>query len=420
MLPPDLLRVTADEARAWVEDGWALEERLYSSIADEAYARVADPLRRPLLFYLGHTASFFANKLAQAGLFPDPVHDDFDPLFAAGIDEMPGDEMDHGKIALPPLEDVRAYRADVLHKVRAVLDRFEGAVNASGPWWALFMAADHQRIHIETSALLVRQLPSALVRRPDGWNDAPVGGEPPPPSWVTVPEGTVRLGKPKNHPSFGWDIEYGERVVDVPTFRVGRTLVSNREYAELVAVGGYAREDLWTPAGWRWRAAAGATHPRFWIPTGDRFRLRGVFEEIDMPWAWPVEVNWHEAHAYSRWRGTRLPTEAEHQRMRQTGAPANLGLAFASPTPVDHFPAQRNGVHDAAGNVWRHLEDVLQPLPGFRPHPLYLDYSRTSFDGEHQMMLGGSFLTSGAMATPFARDWFRPHIFQAAGIRLVK
>jgi 5-histidylcysteine sulfoxide synthase len=425
VLPPDLRRVTPEEARAWLDEGWALEERLYSAIiegiegADDGFVRVADPLRRPLLFYLGHTASFFANKLAMAGLFPDPIHDVFDPLFAAGIDEMPGDEMDHSKIELPPLAVVRAYRAQVLDRLHEVIGRLEAPVNDASPWWALFMSADHQRIHVETSALLVRHLPSALVRRPEGWACAPHGGEPPPPSWVSLAPGAVRLGKPRNHPSFGWDIEYGERVVEVPGFRVARTLASNREFGEFVAARGYAREELWTPAGWRWRTTARAVHPRFWIPAGGGFRLRALFEEIDMPWAWPVEVTWHEAHAYSRFRGARLLTELEHQRLRQIGAPANLALAFGSPTPVDYFPPQRNGVHDTSGNLWQHLEDVCQPLPGYRPHPLYLDYSRTSFDNEHPMMLGGSFLSSGAMASPFARNWFRPHIQQCAGIRLV-
>ncbi len=419
MLPPDLRRVTPAEARAWLDAGWALEERLYSGVGDDGFPRVADPLRRPLLFYLGHTASFFANKLGASGLLSDPIHDDFDPLFAAGIDEMPGDEMDHSKLELPPLAAVRAYRDQVLHKVRDVAARVEAPVTDTSPFWALFMSADHQRIHVETSALLVRQLPAALVRRPDGWMDAPTGGAPPPPAWVTIPGGAVRVGKPRNHPSFGWDIEYGERVAEVPSFRVGRTLVTNREFGEFVAAGGYAREELWTPAGWRWRSAARAVRPLFWCPAGDTFRLRTVFDEIDMPWAWPVEVTWHEAHAYSRFRGARLPTELEHQRLRQMGAPANVALAFGSPTPVDYFPPQRNGVRDAAGNVWHHLEDVCQPLPGFRPHPLYLDYSRTSFDDAHHMMLGGSFLSSGAMASPFARNWFRPHIRQSAGIRLV-
>ncbi|HKA90305.1 MAG TPA: 5-histidylcysteine sulfoxide synthase [Haliangiales bacterium] len=412
-------RVTPDEARAWVDEAWALEERLYSAVRDDALSLVADPLRRPLLFYLGHTASFFANKLRAAGLISDPIHDDFDPLFASGVDEMPGDEMDHSKIVLPPLRDVRAYRAQVLRKVHDVAARVEPPVDDASPFWALFMGADHQRIHVETSALLVRQLPAEVVTRPEGWTDAPASGEPPPPAFVIIPAGAVRLGKPRVHPSFGWDIEYGERVAEVPAFRVGRTLVSNREFAAFVAAGGYAREELWTPAGRRWRAAAGAVRPRFWLPAGDTFRLRTAFDEIDMPWAWPVEVTWHEARAYSRFRGARLPTELEHLRLRQLGAAANLGLQFGSPTPVDHFPAQRNGVHDAIGNVWQHVEDVCQPLPGYRPHPLYLDYSRTSFEGQHHMMLGGSFLSSGAMASPFARTWFRPHIRQAAGIRLV-
>jgi 5-histidylcysteine sulfoxide synthase len=416
--PPDLRRVTPDEARAWVEEGWTVEDRLFSGVTDAALPLAPDALRRPLLFYLGHTASFFANKLAQAGLFPEPVHEVLDPLFAMGVDEMPG-ELKNEDFDWPSLTQVRSYRAAVRGRVGQMIDRLETPVAEDSPWWALFMSADHQRVHIETSAVLIRQLGVEQTRRPEGWADAPADRPSPPPAWVTIPSGSVRLGKPRAHPTFGWDIEYGERVAAVPAFRARSTLVTNEEFRAFVAERGYAREELWSAAGWRWRKHAGAVHPRFWTRDGDDFRLRTLFDVVSLPASWPVEVNWHEAQAYCRFAAARLPTEVEHHRLRQHGAPANLALAFGSPSPVDHYPAQRNGIHDGNGNVWQHVEDENHPLPGFRPHSLYPDYSRTAFDREHHMMLGGSFLSSGAMASPYARNWYRPHFHQCAGIRLV-
>lgn len=182
-----------------------------------------------------------------------------------------------------------------------------------------------------------------------------------------------------------------------------------------------------------------------------QYKLRNIFDVIDMPWSWPADVNFHEAQAFANWKGEqtgtagmRITTEAEHNRLRDAsntdlslGAsrdPAmiadgeqmrdthhrNINLAFGSETPVNHFPANENGVHDAQGNVWNWCEDHLSALPGFRIHPVYEDFSIPCFDGEHHVIMGGSFASTGDEASNFARFHFRPHFFQHAGFRVVE
>ena len=61
----------------------------------------------------------------------------------------------------------------------------------------------------------------------------------------------------------------------------------------------------------------------------------------------------------------------------------------------------------------------FHPLEGFKIHPYYDDFSTPCFDGKHEMILGGSFISTGDEATAHARFHFRPHFFQHAGFRVV-
>ena len=159
-----------------------------------------------------------------------------------------------------------------------------------------------------------------------------------------------------------------------------------------------------------------------------------MFDEIAMPFDFPVEVNHHEAIAYCRWKGnnTRLMTEAEyHLATYGTGLSSskaednsgfNLNLKFASPSPVGYLDSAKSpsGLYDLRGNVWEWLSDRLTPLNGYQPHYLYENYSAPYFDNKHNMMAGGSWITSGTEAYPYYRNWFRPNFYQHAGFRIAR
>ncbi len=201
---------------------------------------------------------------------------------------------------------------------------------------------------------------------------------------------------------------------------------------EFVRDGGYRDRRYWTDAGWGWRAFRNAKCPVFWTAVGPdglhQYRLRTTFETTPMPWSWPAEVrtgprvrvtrmqwpcsmhaqvNYHEAKAYCAWAAERdnatyrIPTEAEHIRLREAaggggggvgggecdpaaagardtvmgmrgvehGARANLNLAFSSPSPVDAYPVADGSPSDPMGSVWEWCEDDFHPLPGFKVRP---------------------------------------------------
>lgn len=435
-LPPIRLEGLSNrELVDYFTNTWELYELLFSSVrSDDSLLVNPDPLRHPLIFYLGHTAVFYLNKLKIAGVIDRGFDDHFEQLFEMGVD--PERPEDLPSFPWPTVESVREYRRrvyDFLVEHLSSVDIPERVTPGDDEMWALLMGLEHDRIHFETSSVLIRQYPAAALTRPEGWEYAPVAitaetnGSP-----IPVGPGRVRLGKPPDVPTFGWDNEYGERPVEVAPFAAMPHLVTNAEFGEFVDDGGYAERALWSEEGWSWKERSAATHPRFWVPVDGGFRYRAMFDEIELPAAWPVEVNAHEAHAYCRWRGPqwRLPTEAEFARMTADAPLAdgdsvfagcyNLNLAFGSPSPVGLLAngATGRGFHDAYGNVWQWLSDDFTPLPGFETHYLYRDFSEPFFDEQHSMLLGGSWASTGTSASRFYRLWFRRDFYQHAGFRL--
>ncbi|MBB5871739.1 5-histidylcysteine sulfoxide synthase [Allocatelliglobosispora scoriae] len=464
---PDLSTCDRAAALDYFDNSWALTESLFAGLQSaEAFYRPPDHnLRHPLIFYYGHPAVLYVNKLRVAGLLDKPVNGYLEQVLEVGVDEMSWDDLSKNEMIWPSVSDVHAYRAEVYRVVRQAIESASFAPDLGRPVtmddaaWAIFLGFEHERIHLETSSVLIRELPVRLVSPPAAWpapapmrrttgTGLPAADSAPANDLVPIAGGEVRLGKPRSFPSFGWDNEYGTRTEQVADFEAATFLVSNGEYHRFVADGGYRRPELWSDEGARWRHFRNAKWPRFWVPAGPgglhSFRLRTTFEEIDMPWDWPVCVNYHEAKAFCAWRGEqdgrvyRLPTEAEFQRMRaldgrevaddpvmrNSGVQlreggVNLNLAWGSESPVDASPASRDGLHDTAGNLWTWCEDVCNPLDGFAVHPFYEDFTTPCFDDQHQMILGGSFASTGDEASIWARFHFRPHFLQQSGIRVV-
>jgi 5-histidylcysteine sulfoxide synthase len=442
-LPPRLDRCDPQAVLAYYQRAWTLEDRLWQSlVGDEPFYLNPDPLRNLLIFYLGHTAVFYINKLRRVGLIQEALHPDYEDLFAVGVDpekphEIAGKFAQLRRVALASVWD---YRQAVYHRLADLIHRsdFTAPVTPRHPLWALIMAIEHQYIHIETSSVLIRQLPVAMVRRPADWVYLPGNGEARPNPLVAVQGGPVRLGKPEDAPSYGWDIDYGDRPLEVASFQVSQYQITNGEFLAFVQAGGYETPAYWSAPAWGWKTHQAISHPKFWLvdpqsPGG--YRYRALFDEMAMPDQYPVEVNYHEAVAYCRWynegtgRHTRLMGEAEWQRAVWGDSPHpqpvgdyNLDSQFGSPHAVGSRPTAQTatGIYDLRGNVWEWLRDNLTPLPGYRPHPLYEDYSACYFDSEHQMMVGGSWITSGAGALPHYRNWFRPTFYQHAGFRLAE
>jgi 5-histidylcysteine sulfoxide synthase/putative 4-mercaptohistidine N1-methyltranferase len=460
---------------AYFENTWALTEQLFSAlVSEEAYlTRPYHKTRHPLIFYYAHPVCFYVNKLLVSGFIDAPVNQDLELLFETGVDEMNWDDLhDDQQNIWPALSVVKEYRAQVYKLVKHIIQThpaLDEPISMDKPSWALAMGFEHERIHLETSSVLIRELPSHLVKEPPAWppyltapvvqkHDPAAGKDFPNNAMVEIAGGQVQLGKPQSWPSFGWDNEYGTDKREVESFTASKFLISNGEFLEFVQAGGYEHQKYWCDNSWGWRQFRNVKWPTFWVQDGpagsNRFKLRSTFTELPMQWSWPAIVNFYEAKAYCRWLTEkedsatpfRLLTEAEHsgicdsrldkasdyspkrpdllaldQVMNSTELySVNHNLRFGSESAVDALAANDKGIHDSQGNVWQWMEDAFHPLNDFAIHPYYTDFSSPCFDGEHQMILGGSFISTGAEASIWSRFHFRGHFFQQAGFRVVQ
>jgi 5-histidylcysteine sulfoxide synthase/putative 4-mercaptohistidine N1-methyltranferase len=423
------------EIRAYFHATFNRYEQLFEVLtSDAAYYEKPIPLRHPLIFYFGHTATFFVNKLLLAGLLAARIEPRFESMFAVGVDEMSWDDLNDAHYDWPSVDEVRAYRQQVRAAVDAVISEMPLSlpINWESHAWVVLMGIEHERIHLETSSVLIRQHDLRHVRPHPAWDPWRTSGAAPMNSLVNIPAGTVDAGK--SDASYGWDNEFGRHTAQVAAFQAGRHLVSNGEFLDFVQAGGYTNDAWWDAEGLAWKIYAQARHPTFWIAADEGWRLRLMLEEIPMPWNWPVEVNCLEAAAFCAWKAVqngmpvRLPSEDEwlrlydHARLGEVPATevahANLHLDHAASTcPVDTF--KHGELYDVVGNVWQWTQTPIYPFDGFRVHPLYDDFTTPTFDGRHNLFKGGSWISAGNESRKSARYAFRRHFFQHAGFRYV-
>ena len=440
MQPPNLTCCDRQDILLYCQRAWQIEDSLMKSLVNpETFYLNPDPLRNLLIFYLGHSSVFYINKLIRVGLLSDRLNPHFEMLFELGVDPEKPDDISSifANLRNAEVSQVWEYRQQVYAAICELINNVEIAlpISPEQPLWALMMAIEHQYIHIETSSMLIRQLPVDKLQRPHDWQYAPANGYTKQNEMLEVTGGLVQLGKPQDSHTYGWDIEYGDRPVNIETFFASKYLITNTEFLDFVKADGYTNQAYWQSQAWEWKTQNNIQHPKFWLPHGDTYQYRAMFDQLAMPFDFPVEVNHYEAIAYCRWKGnnTRLMSEAEWNLATYSSSAIptltlpkvtehyNLNLKFSSPNPVGYLESQsQSGLYDLRGNVWEWLSDNLTPLAGYQPHYLYANYSASYFDTKHNMMAGGSWITSGTEAGKYYRNWFRPNFYQHAGFRIAK
>ena len=150
----------------YFHDSFTLYESIFECLAsDEAFFLRANPLRQPLIFYYGHPAVFFINKLNVANLIHERIDPQLESTLAIGVDEMSWDDLNDQHYDWPTPDEVKVYR----DQTREIVDRFIRECDFSlpidwkSPMWIVLMGIEHERIHLETSSVLIRELPLEMV-----------------------------------------------------------------------------------------------------------------------------------------------------------------------------------------------------------------------------------------------------------------
>ncbi|MFT5836099.1 MAG: 5-histidylcysteine sulfoxide synthase/putative 4-mercaptohistidine N1-methyltransferase [Sulfurimonas sp.] len=425
------------EIKEYFNNTFTLYEKVFELLkADDVFYKKSELTRHPMIFYFGHTATFFVNKLINMKIIKERVDSSFESIFAVGVDEMSWDDMDSKNYAWPSVDEVREYRAKVREMVNELIMTLPLTlpVAQDSDMWVIIMGIEHERIHVETSLVLHRQMPIEFVKETEAFNLCPHSSQAPTNEMLNIKAAHIELGKSKEHHLYGWDNEYGSYTEDVKEFKTSKYLVSNGEFMEFVKDGGYINEDLWDEEGIDFLKSSRAIHPTFWILEDAEYKYRTLSAIIDMPLDWPVDVNALEAEAFCRYKSQKdgvtysLPSEAEHRAIynqsRLQDLPnfhesrANLNFYhYASACPVNEFSF--NGIYDVVGNVWQWSRTPIRGFEGFEIHPAYDDFSVPTFDDKHSLILGSSWASSGNLIMKHSRYAFRKHFLQNAGFRYV-
>ena len=168
------------EIRGYFHSTFDRYESLFQLLAndEEAFTRKPISLRHPLIFYLGHTATFFINKFVLAGLVARRIDPRLESMFAVGVDEMSWDDLDEAHYDWPSVASVWAYRRQVRETVDRVIREtpLSLPIGWDNPFLAVLMGIEHERIHLETSSVLIRQHRLARVRPHSDWQPCRLSG----------------------------------------------------------------------------------------------------------------------------------------------------------------------------------------------------------------------------------------------------
>ena len=398
---------------------------------------------RPVVWHLAHIGVFEAYWLLQK-LRGEPPPDEhyervFDPI------QTPREESRD----LPTRREMEGYLARVRERSLRSLEEtdFDSPDPLLRKGYVFRLVLEHERQHQETLAYLLQLLDPAKKTRPavvvPTTSDAssPTSAASARESardMLDVPAGPFEMGAVWD--SFAYDNEYPAHTVSIPAFKIARLPVTNGEFADFVAARGYERREFWSEEGWQHRARENWTCPLYWRREGAGvWHARTMFDSGALKLDHPVSgISWHEAEAYARFRGKRLPTEAEWEKAASwdgarkrryawgdaapSDAHANYGARRWDTTPVGSFPAGASpyGCLDMTGNVWEWTATPFDAFPGFRPFP-YPEYSEVWFDGDHRVLKGGSWATSAPVLRTSFRNFFRRHFrISFAGLRLAE
>ena len=444
--PPTLEGTNIEQKRQeilkYFNNTYELFEKIFELLlSDEVFYKKSEPSRHPMIFYFGHTSTFFINKLILMKIIDQRVDANFESIFAVGVDEMEWDDVNSKNYAWPRVEDVRKYRNVVKKIVQDLINNieFELPIKQDSAMWVILMGIEHERIHIETSLVLHRQMPLEFVKSVKELNICTHSSKSPKNEMVKIASQELKLGKSIDHNLYGWDNEYGVYEDSVNEFKASKYLVSNAEFMEFVEDKGYEKKEFWDEEGLEYLKNTKAKHPIFWVFEDGVYKYRALSQIIDMPLDWPVDVNALEAEAFCRYKSKidgftyLLPSELEYRAIyEQTNiedlpafhqSRANLNFYhYASSCPVNEFAFHtKNGevIYDVVGNVWQWSRTPIRPFDGFEVHEAYDDFTVPTFDEKHSIIVGSSWASSGNLIMKHSRYAFRKHFPQNAGFRYV-
>ena len=396
---------------------------LVAPLSDEDLVRQHDPLMGPLLWDVGHIGHFEELWLTQ--------NLDGEIRFS----EMPGTynpfenpRRTRGALEYPPRVEMLTLLADIRSRVLERLDAvdFEAGSELVRDGYVYHMVLQHEYQHNETMLQTCQLKQGEPYRAPRAWNVPPRTLDIPSGKMVRFAGGEVVLGTEDR--SEAYDNERPRHIVRLRPFVIDAVPTTNGDYLQFMDAGGYAKRELWSEAGWAWLTDAGVEVPKYWYREGGEWHTRSMDRAGPVDHARPVcHVSYHEAEAYARWAGKRLPSEAEWEAAAGWDESAGTNLKFPwgddLPTerdanvdqlafetaPVGAYPRNVSplGCYGMIGDVWEWTSSDFAGYPGFQAFP-YPEYSQVFFGPEYKVLRGGAWATRPRAVRNTFRNWDYP------------
>ncbi len=390
--------------------------QLAQPLSAEDCALQSMPDASPVKWHLAHTTWFFETfVLAPAIPGYRPFHPEFRSLFNSyyvGVGPR-HPRPQRGLISRPSFDDILAYRCHVNARIAALMD-------AGAPAWdaLIELGIQHEQQHQELILTDLKHLLSCNPLDPVYLEARPIPqGQRMPQHWQSLPDGIRRIGHEGD--SFCFDNELPRHRVFLDAFDIATRPVTNGEYADFIADGGYERHDLWLSEGWDQRHAQGWQAPLYWRREAAGwtvFTLHG--RRVPEPSAPVCHVSFFEADAYARWAGARLPTEAEWESYAAT---QQLAGHFAEAGVFEPRAPAAAGATQVFGDVWEWTRSAYEPYPGYRSAPGAVGEYNGKFMSNQYVLRGGSCATPHSHIRASYRNFFPATArWQFSGIRLAR
>ena len=406
----------------------SLTRSIAAGVSPEDQMVQSCPEASPMKWHQAHTTWFFETFVLRPFLTDyKPFHEGFRWLFNSYYNSL-GEEVPEKRLrasfSRPSLDEVIAFRTHVDDAMGKLL---AGGIEEETAR-RIMLGLSHEQQHQE---LMLTDIKHAFFSNPlrPTYDAAPLVGEngasAPDLIWHHFDEGVTEIGhslQPTSCLDFCFDNETPRHKVHLEAFRIASRSVTCREYMEFMTQGGYSRPDLWLSDGWdlvkkrEWQA------PLYWELdardiTGWRvFTLRGWYPLSALLETPVCHVSFFEADAFARWRGCRLPAEAEWElAASDRWMPGNLlDTGKLHPGIVSG-----DGTYQLIGDCWEWTASPYLGYPGYKPLPGPLGEYNGKFMSGQMILRGGSCVTPANHLRVTYRNFFPPATrWQFSGIRL--
>ena len=388
----------------------ALSEALAAPLSEADATLQSMEDASPAKWHLAHTTWFWETFLLRDHKPGYSLHDERWPFLFNSYYEAEGarhSRARRGMLSRPAVNEIIEWRAHVDREMEPLL-----ADEALAPLIELGIA--HEQQHQE---LLLTDIKHALSINPLGpamWEGAAQAAVAPIAGWHEYPGGIARIGH--EGVGFAFDNEGPAHRVLLEPFALAHSLVTNREWDEFIADGGYRTASLWLSDGWAWVQAEAVEAPLYWRNhDGEAEHFTHCGWQRRDPDAPVSHISYYEADAFAQWAGARLPTEFEWEVIAASHD-------AASGNQLDHAlpPCPAGGDH-LFGDVWQWTRSAYLPYPRFSPAAGAVGEYNGKFMSGQFVLRGASCATVRGHSRSTYRNFFYPHqrwVF--TGLRLAR